>query len=211
MTGTMKTRDKILQISQELFNKKGIGKVSVRNICEDLKISLGNFTYYFPDKQRIVIELYHRMTGEIESAAGTITANRDSIVFLLELHNRLFKIQNSYKFFYLNNFELLNNFHEIREAYQQHRVQEGAMMRALFRNYVDKGIFKKNIEETHFERLISIAQMVNSFWIIEAELNFKGSEKRKLIYYLQLCCSMLEPYLSPTALEEYSNFFRNIR
>jgi AcrR family transcriptional regulator len=33
----MKTRDRILEKAQELFNKNGIGKVSVRSICEELE------------------------------------------------------------------------------------------------------------------------------------------------------------------------------
>ncbi len=62
----MKTRDKILKKAQQLFNKNGVGNVTVRNICNELNISLGNFTYYFPDKQQIIVELYRGMIAALE-------------------------------------------------------------------------------------------------------------------------------------------------
>jgi AcrR family transcriptional regulator len=82
----MKTRDRILEKAQELFNKNGIGKVSVRSICEELKISVGNFTYYFPDKHKIVVELYHKMISEIEAVKDKVSATVCSVQ-VFKLHH----------------------------------------------------------------------------------------------------------------------------
>lgn len=207
----MKTKDKILYEAQELFNKNGIRKVSVRSISEALQISVGNFTYHFPSKKNLIVELYYKMIAEIEEIGMHILISKDSILFFLEYHKQIFKIQNSYKFFYLNNFELLNTFGELRQAYLQHRERQKKMTLELFQHYIDKGIFEKNIDELAFERLISIGQMVDTFWIIDAEISFKGSEKKKLVHYLELCCSLIENCLTAAALQEYQSFFRNLR
>jgi AcrR family transcriptional regulator len=207
----MTTRDKILAKSQALFNKNGIGKVSVRNICEALDISLGNFTYYFPDKQRIVIELYYKMIKELEAVATKIPVSKDSILFLLEYHRHSFTIQDRYKFFYLNTFELLNASTEIREAYLNHTSKEKMIMRQMFEMYVEKGVIKKDRDEGLFDRLISISQMVNTFWIIDAEVQFKGKEKQKLLHYLELCCSLIIPHLTTTSLQDFKKYFDDLR
>lgn len=207
----MKTKDKILYEAQELFNKNGIRKVSVRSISDALQISVGNFTYHFPTKKNLIVELYCKMIAEIEETGMHIMISKESILFFLEYHKQIFKIQNSYKFFYLNNFELLNAFGELRQAYLQHRERQKTMILELFQHYVDEGVFEKNIDEIAFERLISIGQMVDTFWIVDAEISFKGSEKKKLVHYLELCCSLIENYLTPAAFQEYKSFFENLR
>jgi hypothetical protein len=50
--------------------------------------------------------------------------------------------------------------------------------------------------------------MLLNFWIIDAEIQYKGNEKQKLLYYLQLCCSLIEPHLTKHALEEYKSYFK---
>lgn len=62
----MTTSDRILATFKKLFNTNGTGKVSVTNICEELGISPRNFTYYFPDKQKIVVELYYKRIEETD-------------------------------------------------------------------------------------------------------------------------------------------------
>lgn len=204
----MKTRDKILLTAQNLFNQKGIGNVSLRNICEALEISPGNFTYHFPNKDKMIIELYHKMIDELEEAEEHVEAPKKSILFFLQSHKYIFYIQNKYKFFYLNTFELLNNFSDIKKAYLKHILRERKSIEELFESYIRNGIFKKSMKIDLAKKLIRVGQMVNISWITDAEINFKGSEKIKLNYYLQLCCSIIEPYLTPSALEEYEKFFQ---
>ncbi len=206
----MKTRDRILDKAQELFNKNGIGKVSVRSICEELKISVGNFTYYFPDKHKIVIELYHKMLSEMEAVKDKVSATSESIVYLLEYHRLVFRIQNRYKFAFLNTFELVNQSHEIKQAHSAHVQKEKRRMKRLLKSYSKNGVIKQGTNLPFIENLININLMVNSFWIIDAKLHFQGDEKKKLLHYLALCCSMIEPYLTKRALEEYQSFFSDM-
>ncbi len=105
----MKTRDKILKKAKQLFNKNGVGNVTVRNICNELNISLGNFTYYFPDKQQIIVELYLGMIAALEEIDKKINVSRETIIYLLEYHRQIFVIETDFRFFYLNTFEILNS------------------------------------------------------------------------------------------------------
>lgn len=202
-----KTREKILDAAQDLFNRHGIGKVTARSISEALQISVGNFTYYFPSKDKVIIVLYDRMIARMEALPGQLNSERDSVLFLLKLHKERFRVQNDYKFFFLNTFELLTSYPEIWQAHQRHLSKERKMLADLFSLYKKSGVIVPTVEEAFFAQLINIAQMVNTFWIVDAEVHYKGSEKQKLHHYLHLCCSLIEPYLSPPALEEYKAFF----
>ena len=42
--------------------------------------------------------------------------------------------------------------------------------------------------------------VLDNSWAIDAEINFRGNLKQKMIFYLQICCGLLEPYLTPLLL-----------
>lgn len=47
-------RDRILETARALFNERGYNEVSMRNIAEALKISVGNLTYHFKRKEDLI-------------------------------------------------------------------------------------------------------------------------------------------------------------
>lgn len=207
----MKTRDKILLKAQELFNKKGLAQVSVRNICEELGISLGNYTYYFPDKQQIVVELYQKMVVELEDVIVPEKISKDSVLYLLHYHKKIFGIQTNYKFFFLNTFELIHNNAQIRKAYLIHLENEKKRKVLFIKTYLENGVLRPGVTWEMFDKMVNVSLMVSHFWMIDAELRYPGKEKQKLIYFLELCCSLLEPHLSMPALKEFNEFFKKAK
>lgn len=206
----MKTRDKILKKAQQLFNKNGVGSVTVRNICNELNISLGNFTYYFPDKQQIIVELYLGMIAALEEIDKKINVSRETISYLLEYHRQTFVIETDFRFFYLNTFEILNSNPAIREAYLQHVQNEKKRMKQLLNIYVKNGVLMNDMSEQLIDKIINLSLIIGSFWMIDAEVQYKGKEKQKLVHYLELCCSIIEAHLTKNALAEYDSFFKEL-
>lgn len=51
------TKEDILIRARELFNKHGYNRVSMRNIADDLGISVGNLTYHFKKKEELMEEV----------------------------------------------------------------------------------------------------------------------------------------------------------
>ena len=46
--------------------------------------------------------------------------------------------------------------------------------------------------------------------MIDADVQFKGKEKQKLVHYLEPCCSIIEAHLTKNALAEYHSFFKEL-
>lgn len=51
------TKMEIIQVALRTFMKKGYSNTSAKAICEELDISTGNLTYYFPTKEHILTVL----------------------------------------------------------------------------------------------------------------------------------------------------------
>ncbi|MEL6671036.1 MAG: TetR/AcrR family transcriptional regulator [Bacteroidota bacterium] len=203
----MKTRDRILDQARRLFNERGLEKVTVRDICDALEISPGNFTYYFKGKTLVVWELYEQMMLEIYALAGAIPLDHSSVRYFLEAHKGIFFVQEKYRFFYLNLFQIFTHYPAIREAYLQRYEQEKAFARQLLVQYAGGGVLIKDLSEGQMDKLINVGYVLNNSWLLDAELHFRGDRMARLKHYLQLCCGRLEPYLTQGAKGEYEAYF----
>lgn len=203
----MNTREKIIEAARTLFNAQGMKPVTARKICQEVGISLGSFSYYFPDRSKIVTELYAAMLDEVVQLIQQIPDEELSIYHYLETHRQLFGIQLKYKFFYLNLFEILSTHPEVREIYQQHRNMEREMAFKSIELFMDQGILEDKIHIDQIDRLINIGQMLNNSWMIDAEISYGNDMPQKLAYYMKLCCGLLEPYLNEKERKVFKSYF----
>ncbi len=51
------TRDKIIRVATRMFLENGYSLTTVKMVCDELKISKGNFTFYFPSKDDVLAVL----------------------------------------------------------------------------------------------------------------------------------------------------------
>jgi AcrR family transcriptional regulator len=64
----VRTVDRIVEVSIQLFNADGISQASLRGIAEEVGISHGNLAYHFANKSKILDEIYARMESEMDAA-----------------------------------------------------------------------------------------------------------------------------------------------
>ena len=108
----LKTRDRILDASLELFNQEGLAGVSTHRIAAELGISPGNLHYHFRTKELIVNWLFRRFEDRLApciAANATVTALDD---LWLSLH-LTFEAIDEYRFVYRDIEYLLKEFPEL--------------------------------------------------------------------------------------------------
>ena len=207
----MDNKQRIIDTARRLYNQLGLKAVTARVICEELKISPGSFSYHFKDKSLIISILYSEMQKEMAQCLTVNPTHMQGVTGYLDTHRKLFAIQEKYKFFYLNLFEILSHHEEIKKDYLKNIQQSRQMGQMMFQYYINQGVFKKEANTETIDRLINVGQILNTFWTMDAEIMPPKYPKEKLIHYMKICCGLLEPFLEAQALDEYHRYFENLK
>jgi AcrR family transcriptional regulator len=98
----MKTRDRILDVSLELFNAEGEAKQTAVDIANALDMSPGNLYYHFKGKEPIIEALFERFEEEMKiilgGSHGAVTSIEDNWVFVYIVLEEIY----DFRFFYRN-------------------------------------------------------------------------------------------------------------
>lgn len=82
MTPPPSTRDKILDVAEQLFGEEGVDRVSVRDVTERAGVNVASINYHFGSKEELIAAVFERRLAplnaarlkiltEVEDAAGS--------------------------------------------------------------------------------------------------------------------------------------------
>ena len=85
------TKEKILNVAEQLFAENGLERVSVRDITNAAHVNLGSINYHFGSKDKLIAEMFERRLipmnserirrlDEAEKAAGNAPASVEAIL-----------------------------------------------------------------------------------------------------------------------------------
>lgn len=115
----MKTRDRILLKSLELFNGEGERSVTTNHIAAALNISPGNLYYHFRSKEDIIYEIFlmyeRQMLASLSVPADRVITYTDKIGYFESIFNSLW----DYRFLHRDLGHLLEESPRLRASYRQ--------------------------------------------------------------------------------------------
>ncbi|NAR84778.1 TetR family transcriptional regulator [Acinetobacter haemolyticus] len=153
-----KTKDRILQISLQLFNERGERSVTTNHIAAELGISPGNLYYHFRNKQEIIKELalqYQAETLEMLALPDDRPLNaNDKISYFQVLSNQLW----AYRFIHRDVYHLVENNEDFRKIYPRFAGQVMQQGQKIYRAFVDAGLMKMTDSE--------IEALIINLWIV---------------------------------------------
>ena len=74
----MNTKEKIFNVSLDLFSKRGYDSVSLREIAEEVGIKKSSIYSHYPSKEAILMEIFNKFTGSFEIDDKDIELNEDN-------------------------------------------------------------------------------------------------------------------------------------
>ncbi|CAI8804128.1 TetR/AcrR family transcriptional regulator [Pseudomonas sp. BJa3] len=163
MAPRMKTRERIVQSSLELFNQQGERCVSTNHIAAHMEISPGNLYYHFPNKQAIIAVLFNQYEELVDSflrpPQGRSATVEDKRFYLKALLAAMW----NYRFLHRDLEHLLDSDPELAARYRrfsQRCLQQG---QAIYRGFVEAGIL--NMDAAQLESLTINAWIVLTSWV----------------------------------------------
>ena len=153
-----------------LFNEKGFVNVRLQHIADSAFVSVGHLAYHFKNKEDIVLSLYKRLKKKQELL---LTEFRVLPLFEdidLLLHN-MFRLQQQYRFFYLDTLEALRTFPEIAEKHRHLLQFQRQQIKFMMEFNVSRVSFIQPRYEEQFAELAHIFCLTMDNWMSYQYIN----------------------------------------
>ena len=151
------TRDKIVDMSISLLNARGLQNVTVRDIANNLDISVGNFTYHFPKWDNLMDEIVDRLMNDLEEMKRK---NHLQLSSIMDYFNDIYTLQVKYIFIFSNFYLFFLTYPKYREttiAFVNERMEN---MRQSLELMIKKGYLHPFDKEEHNYDLV-----VKNIWV----------------------------------------------
>ncbi len=200
----MKTRDRILHASLELFNAEGEANVTALDVANVLEISPGNLYYHFKGKDALIQALFENFEAEMDiilrGADGTLNALEDHWVFLYILLEEIYDL----RFFYRSLGLMTARYSSL--GARLNRLSD-RIRKTIDRSLDDFGqddLFAEHplLKSVLLDQLVSIL----SFWLEEDVVRREETPAADLIHKTVLrTLLVVAPYLKLDQRDVYSN------
>ena len=98
----VKTRDRIIQASIELFNQYGERATTTNHIAAHLGMSPGNLYYHFRNKNDIIEHIFEEYKSQLINMVPPIEQAEDTLGYLKQTFDGIFALVWRFSFFYSN-------------------------------------------------------------------------------------------------------------
>ncbi|MEB2278765.1 TetR/AcrR family transcriptional regulator [Lysinibacillus xylanilyticus] len=169
----LETREKLLKVSLDLFNKHGFEHVSVEQITKACNVSKGTFYTHFPSKYDVILEKFK----ELDSFYGSAEKNIDCTLPPSEKILLLYKEQMKY----LTNVVGKDLLRTVYTAAMTNQVEQDhylinpqRMIFQIMNTYIEEGIqlgeFRQDLAVSQIQAIIQRCMRANVYdWLIHNE------------------------------------------
>ena len=126
----IKTKDRILQTALHLFNTKGLAKVTLRTIAQEMGISQGNLNYHFKKREELIEGLYYQLVERFDQLFELAETAEFQLSYLLPITQQTMELLYAYRFLMLDFVQVMRAHPEVRQHFQelgQRRTQQFRM------------------------------------------------------------------------------------
>ncbi|MBZ2169237.1 TetR/AcrR family transcriptional regulator [Marinobacter sp. F4216] len=159
----MKTRDKIILASLELFNERGERNVTTNHIAAHLAISPGNLYYHFRNKSDIIYEIfleYEKLVDYYLDIPEDRAMTAEDMMFYLE---SVFDGLWSYRFFHRDLEYLLDSDPRLRQDYREFTNRCLKAINRIFEKLAEAGIIEAQPEDLRTAMSLNVWLVVTNW------------------------------------------------
>lgn len=197
----MKTRDRILQTSLQLFNEHGEPRITTNHIADELDISPGNLYYHFRSKDEIIALLFQQFERRMDAALQTPerrVPNMEDMWLYLHL---VFESIWEYRFLYRDLDNILSRNKKLRTHFRRILERKINTATAICKGLVDAGVMDATSED--IAALARNIAVVATYWLnfqsVRASASAAPDEGSNLGLGVYQVLSLVSPFLNGEA------------
>jgi len=202
------TKEKILDTALELYNQKGVGNVTMRDIAAGVGISSGNLAYHFKNQDFIIEAIFRRMKGErdeilmgVQQIPSFENINRQLLPLL--------QVAYKYLFFHLDTVHVIRNYPAIARLQQSYYEDSIRYVRAVLDLSVGSGNLEPEQYPGQYRRLAHTVWMLMAFWL--QQMVIRDLEEPDIDDLRQSIWDLVIPYLTSKGKHQLKNIGQIIR
>jgi len=195
----MKTRDKILHKSLELFNELGEPNVTTLLISDELEISPGNLYYHFKSKTDILTEIFGWYEHEINlllESPNSATDIEDQWFFLHLIFENIAK----YRFIYKDVVNVLERYDEVKARFQKIILKKREASLKILTSLQQQGSLRAN--DSELAALGEQIVLTATFWLNYKLITHGELTEDMLAQGVYQVISLVAPFLDDEQREQ---------
>ncbi len=159
----MKTKDRIIEASIELFNSQGERNVTTNHIASHLNISPGNLYYHFRNKEEIIRNIFSKYAEHMQVSFEPVKPSQDATEILTNYLDAVFSALYHFNFLYDNLPVIMARDPELRTQYLQ---IHNKMMEKIHHVIVSLQVANViDMDKDDIDELANIIKQQVTFWI----------------------------------------------
>ena len=158
-----RTRDRIVAASLDLFNARGLGRVTTAEIAAASSMREGNLHYHFPRKSLLVEAVFAAFAAEAETVAGRLPVDLAGADALEAYQRAWFDLIWRYRCIYRDGIAMVEIAPSLRNEVRALRQRTQALARGVFEEAASAG--RLRIDPATLTRLLDNAWIVSSHWM----------------------------------------------
>ena len=191
--GPVKTRDRILAKSLEMFNATGEPNVTTNHIADELEISPGNLYYHFRNKDDIIEQLFavyeQRMDAALVAPSGRLPGLED---VWLQLH-LVFECIWDYRFLYRDLVDILSRNRRLRMRFARILKRADEQAHTVMRGLVQAGVMRASADEV--DAASTNILVIATFWMNYASARGDKDERASIRDGIVQVMMLIAPFL----------------
>lgn len=196
----MKTRDRILHTSRDLFNAEGEAHQTAVDIANALDISPGNLYYHFKGKDAIIHALFEEFEEEMmvifRGSRGALRSIEDGWVYTYILLEEIY----DFRFFYRNLGALLARYPDLSRRFGV-LIEEKRAAISAFITSLEK-LESINIQPLMVDMITEQMLSTATFWLSMDQIENRGLPAPHLIHRtVYQMITLLVPYMGERGID----------
>lgn len=194
---------RILETALALFNDKGLGQVSLRDIAHAMEISVGNLTYYYKTRDALVEALYLQLVDHLNKVVGSLSPEALNLTLLHAFARTTLEMFYAYRFIMIDFAQLIRYHKSIRTHYQQLSAFRTQQFEVLFDGLIQLGLLRAPAFEQEYAYLYRRMRVFGDYWLASALVEHETLPSSLVEEQLRISIAAIYPYLTKKGRAEY--------